>query len=306
MARRQTTTRKSARSSRRKKKGLLIFFFGKKRRRTSSRGRSSQRRSNRKPTSNWSMRGVALLVLTVSTFFWFVHNDVDLSDFNLFDLLGEPRQEVVFSEDFQAQAEYLSLLYDEGRDVYYVEVITIDPDQWEEERLDIGGHDRLGRTLPITAYLSARNVGSSESMNPQTHEPTGWDQNQLLIDGASTWVKNRGHLIAYTLTFNFNENGQLIYGYAGSEDDPWNLFTQTAHSNQSVMTHYESQIRDVLNGGSQVVFMAAPIFRGDDLMARGIWLQAVSTCGELSFSVYIFNRQPGVEFDYATGENWLQ
>jgi len=288
--------------SRNQKRGLAMLLLGSNRRRR--RGRGGRGRVGGQ--SNWSLRGLLLLAFTVAAFFWFVHNDIDLSDFDVFDLFGESRQEVVFSEDFQEQAAYLALLYDEGRDVYYMEVITIDSTDWEYERLDIGGHDRLGRTLPITAYLSHRNVGSSESRNPQTHEPTGWDQNQLTIDGTSVWVKNRGHLIAYTLTFNFNERGELIYGYAGSEDDPWNLFTQTAHSNQNVMTRYEAQIRDVLNNGSEVVFMASPIFRDDELMARGIWLQAVSTCEELVLSVYIFNRQPGVAFDYRTGENWVQ
>jgi len=298
MSRRRTTGTRTM--SRNQKKGLALLLVGRSRRRQRGRGRRNRKQNN------WSLRGLLLLVITVGALFWFIHNDVDLSDFDIFDLFGESRQEVVFSEGFQEQAEYLSLLYDEGRDVYYMEIITIDANDWDGERLDIGGHDRLGRTLPITAFLSHRNVGSSESRNAQTHEPTGWDQNQLTIDGIAVWVKNRGHLIAYTLTFNFNERGELIYGYAGSEDDPWNLFTQTAHSNQNVMTRYEGQIRDVLRGGSEVVFMASPIFRDDELMARGIWLQAVSTCGELTISVYVFNRQPGVEFDYSTGENWLQ
>lgn len=210
-----------------------------------------------------------------------------------------------FSDDFYEKANYLALLYPQGRDVVYLDVITIQADDWEYEKMLIGGHDDLDRTLPIIAYLSERNLGRSESRGAQSHEPTGWQQNQLDIDGTSVWVKNRGHLIAYTLSFNFNANGQFAYGYLGSDDDPVNLFTQTAHSNQNVMTIYEGQIRTMLADGGEVVFKAAPIFRDDELMARGIWLQAVSTCENLLFSVFIFNEQPGVIIDHATGENWV-
>jgi len=211
----------------------------------------------------------------------------------------------VFSDDFYEKAGYLALLYPDGRDVVYLDVITIQAEDWEYERMDIGGHDQLDRTLPIIAYLSQRNLGRSESRGTQNHEPTGWQQNQLEVDGTNVWVKNRGHLIAFTLSFNFNAYGEFVYGYLGSDDDPVNLFTQTAHSNQTIMTYYEGQIRSLLSDGGEVVFKAAPIFRDDELMARGIWLQAVSTCEELLFSVFIFNEQPGVQIDHATGENWL-
>jgi len=210
-----------------------------------------------------------------------------------------------FSGDFYEKVNYLALLYPEGRDVVYLDVITIQADDWEYEKMVIGGYDHLDRTLPIIAFLSERNLGRSESRGAQAHQPTGWQQNQLEVDGTNVWVKNRGHLIAFTLSFNFNAYGQFSYGYLGSDDDPVNLFTQTAHSNQNVMTIYEGQIRSLLADGGEVVYKAAPVFRGDELMARGIWLQAASTCGDLLFSVFIFNEQPGVVIDHATGENWV-
>jgi len=230
----------------------------------------------------------------------------DFRNFNISQLFADDaRSTITFSDDFYAKSDYLSLLYPEGREVVYLDVMTIQAGDWEYERLDIGGHDHLDRTLPIIAFLSERNLGTAEERGSQTHNPTGWQQNQFEIDGSEVWVKNRGHLIAYTFTFNFNEDGQFVYGYLGSENDPANLFTQTAHSNQNIMTRYEAQIRTVLAGGGEVVFKASPIFRDDELMARGIWLQAVSTCDELMFSVFIFNEQPGIVIDHATGDNWL-
>ena len=274
--------------------------------------RKTESRKNRRLLRNGRL---FLLVLIAIIFIIAAKNDFNvqetINDFRHFSIRltalftedNEPN--IVFADDFYAKADYLARLYPEGREVVYLDVKTIQADDWEYERLDIGGHDHLERTLPIIAFLSERNLGTSQERSRQTHNPTGWNQNQLEVEGSSVWVKNRGHLIAYTFTFNFNADGQFVYGYLGSEDDPANLFTQTAHSNQNIMTRYEAQIRSFLADGSEVVFKAAPIFRDDELMARGIWLQAVSTCDELMFSVFIFNEQPGVIIDHATGENWL-
>ena len=38
-------------------------------------------------------------------------------------------------------------------------------------------------------------------------------------------------------------------------------------------------------------------------MARGIHLEAISTDRTLNFNVYLFNVQPGIQFDYATGRS---
>jgi len=270
------------------------------------------RKKSKNRTGRWNnfspTRFVLLVVVTVLVVLlaredFFITEIID--GFNGIVVREERRPTVEFTDDFHAKTDYLAMLYPEGREVVYLDVMTIQAIDWEYERMIIGGHDQLNRTLPITAFLSQRNLGRSEGRGSQTHNPTGWQQNQFTINGSSVWVKNRGHLIAYTLTFNFNADGQFVYGYPGSENDPRNLFTQTAHSNQNVMTRYEAQIRSILAGGGEIVFKAAPIFRDDELMARGIWLQAASTCGDLLFSVFIFNEQPGVVIDHATGENWV-
>ena len=281
-----------------------------KKRSTTTKGRNKNN-TKKKKKSNFKLGMLLLLVVVTVVVVVAARNDFDvqdtINDFRyVWDFITPDDQpSITFSEDFYEKASYLALLYPDGEDVVYLDVMTIQAEDWEYERLDIGGHDSLDRTLPITAFLSERNLGVSEGRDRQTHNPTGWQQNQLEVDDSNVWVKNRGHLIAFTFTFNFNADGEFVYGYPGSEDDPANLFTQTAHSNQNVMTRYEAQIRSALADGSEVVFKAAPIFRDDELMARGIWLQAVSTCDELMFSVFIFNEQPGVVIDHETGETWV-
>ena len=60
-------------------------------------------------------------------------------------------------------------------------------------------------------------------------------------------------------------------------------------------------MRKALRENKRVIYQATPIFRGEELMARGINLQAVSTDGTLDFNVYLFNVQPGFSFNYQNG-----
>jgi len=80
-----------------------------------------------------------------------------------------------------------------------------------------------------------------------------------------------------------------------------NLFTQTAFSNQRLQTVYETKIRTALRDGKKIIYQPHAIFRGNELMPRGVQLQAISTDGSLNFNVYIYNVQPGFTFNYSDG-----
>jgi DNA-entry nuclease len=57
-----------------------------------------------------------------------------------------------------------------------------------------------------------------------------------------------------------------------------------------------------------VVYRVTPIFEGKNLLCEGVLMEAwsVEDNGDgVCFNVFCYNVQPGVEFDYATGENWL-
>ena len=59
--------------------------------------------------------------------------------------------------------------------------------------------------------------------------------------------------------------------------------------------------------GNHVLYRAIPIFEGENLVASGVVMEALSVEDEgegVCFHVYVYNVQPGVEIDYATGESW--
>lgn len=65
------------------------------------------------------------------------------------------------------------------------------------------------------------------------------------------------------------------------------------------MTEYENQIAEYLKAGSNhyVRYSVRPVFRGNELLARGVQLRAQSV-GDSSVS---FNVENGVELNYSDG-----
>lgn len=175
---------------------------------------------------------------------------------------------------------------------------TLNAASWRTEHIDYGDLDHLNRTTMNTAYLSSKNLGKSAGRPSQNWTPTGWHYNR-----GQTEIYNRGHLIAYTVTFNINAEGKYEQGAEGSSDNPKNLATQSAYSNQVLMQIYEEQVRQALAQGKRVIYQVTTVFRGNELMPRGYWLQGLSTNGSVNFNVYIFNVQPGYVFNYTTGSS---
>ena len=56
-------------------------------------------------------------------------------------------------------------------------------------------------------------------------------------------------------------------------------------------------------------YRVTPIFEGDDLVAKGVQMEARSVEDDgkgICFHVYVYNVQPGIGIDYATGESWME
>lgn len=179
---------------------------------------------------------------------------------------------------------------------------TLDISNWKENRVLYGNLDELNRTTKVTAFIDKKNLGRSEGRERQIWKPTGWKQKK--VDGKE--IMNRGHLLAYTSSFNFDMDGNYKEGENGSSDNPKNLATQTAFANQNVQTTYEKKVRDAQKiTGNKVIYQIVTVFRGNELMPRGYWLQAIDSNGILNFNVYVYNVQPKVVFNYEDGTSTI-
>lgn len=175
---------------------------------------------------------------------------------------------------------------------------TLNPQSWNYCHVAFSNLDNLNRTSGVTtAYLNRNNATNDELRTRQFVSPTGWHSNHF-----GKQIYNRGHLIAYSVSKGINNSGQYQPGKdTGNQNNMKNLFTQTAFSNQKLQTIYEKQVRDALYQNKQVIYQVQPIFRGSELMAHGVHLQAISTDGSLNFNVFIYNVQPNYQFNYANG-----
>lgn len=176
---------------------------------------------------------------------------------------------------------------------------TLNPKDWKENKVTYANLDSLNRTSkPNIAYLEKRNLASDSLRVRQTVAPSGWHYNTR--NGEQ--IYNRGHLIAYSVSKGIDLDGNYKpSNTSGDQNNPKNLFTQSAYSNQQLQTIYERKIRQALRQNKKVIFEAHAIFKGNEKMARGVHLQAISTDKTLNFNVFIFNVQNHYRFDYQTG-----
>ena len=93
----------------------------------------------------------------------------------------------------------------------------------------------------------------------------------------------------------------------GQNENELNLITGTRYMNATTMLSYEKQVLRYLdNSDNHVLYRVSPYFKGAEKLARGVELEAYSVedNGEgICFHVFLYNVQPGIEIDYATGES---
>lgn len=157
-----------------------------------------------------------------------------------------------------------------------------------------GAFDELGRCTYAYACLGPETLATGPRENISHVKPSGWQRSEYdFIDGGILFT--RSHLIARQLS--------------GENDNELNLVTGTRYFNATGMIGFEEMTGDYIRStGNHVLYRVVPIFVGDELVARGAWMEAMSMedgGAGISFNVYVFNVQPGIEIDYATGDNWL-
>ena len=153
--------------------------------------------------------------------------------------------------------------------------------------------DDLGRCGVAYANVGLETMPTEERGSISNVKPTGWQSVQYdFVDGKSLY--NRCHLIGFQLT--------------GENANRQNLITGTRYMNVDGMLPFENLVADyVKETENHVLYRVTPIFEGNNLVASGVQMEAqsVEDKGEgVCFNVYVYNNQPGVTIDYATGDSW--
>lgn len=124
-------------------------------------------------------------------------------------------------------------------------------------------------------------------------KPTGWKQKKY----NGEYLYNRCHLIGYQLS---DEDANEL-----------NLITGTRYFNVEGMLPFENKVAEYLkeNKDNHVLYRITPIYEGTNLLASGVQMEAYSIEDDgkgVCFNVYIYNVEPGIKIDYATGNSSIE
>ncbi len=155
--------------------------------------------------------------------------------------------------------------------------------------------DFMGRCGTAMACVGREIMPTEERGEIGQVKPTGWHTVKYdIVDGK--YLYNRCHLIGYQLT--------------GENANERNLITGTRYLNVEGMLPFENEVAEyVKETGNHVMYRVKPVFRGTNLLAHGVQMEAKSVEDNgagVSFNVYVYNAQPGVYIDYVTGESQLR
>lgn len=155
--------------------------------------------------------------------------------------------------------------------------------------------DTLGRCGVTYACIGQDLMPTKERGSIGMVKPTGWHTVRYddLVDGK--YLYNRCHLIGYQLT--------------GENANTQNLITGTRYLNIEGMLPFENMVADYIQEtNNHVLYRVTPIFEGNNLLANGVLMEGYSVEDKgagVSYCVFAYNVQPGIEIDYSTGESKL-
>ena len=165
--------------------------------------------------------------------------------------------------------------------------LSLENGSWET----YGDLDNLNRAISAEAMLNQDLMPTEKRGDISNVEPTGWKNKKL----GKSYLYNRSHLIGFALS---------------GENDNWkNLITGTAQLNNPEMLRHEMDVKYYLeqDKNNYVRYSVTPIFKDEELLARGVHLMAQSINDDsINFNVYIHNIQDDVELNYADGSSVTQ
>ncbi len=153
--------------------------------------------------------------------------------------------------------------------------------------------DELGRCGTAVAMLTRSMMPVKERESIGDVRPSGWQYAKYPGLVEDDYLYHRCHLIAYALT--------------GQNANPLNLITGTRYMNMVSMFEFEQQVMQYLDDSwGHVLYRVSPLFKGRELVARGVEIEAYSVEDEgreICFHVFVYNQQPGIVIDYRTGDS---
>ena len=228
-----------------------------------------------------------VLVVVVAVTALSLHLNGSLTLDNLLIELGLKTPAAMSVEDIPAYSGEPYVILNDNWPDFDAEDLTTEPFELYSEL------DYLGRCGMAYANICLEIMPTEPREEIGQVKPSGWHTAKYeCVEGK--YLYNRCHLIGYQL--------------AGENANKQNLIKGTRYMNVDGMLPFENMVDSyVEETGNHVLYRVTPIFDGGNLVASGVQMEALSVEDEgegLCFNVYIYNVQPGVSIDYATGDSW--
>lgn len=155
--------------------------------------------------------------------------------------------------------------------------------------------DDLGRCGPAIACIGKDLMPTEERGAIGQVKPSGWQMAKYdIVDGK--YLYNRCHLIGYQLS--------------GENANEKNLITGTRYMNMEGMLPFENMVATYIEEtDNHVMYRVTPIFTENNMLADGVQIEAFSVEDNgkgISFNVFVYNMQPGIEINYLDGTSKLE
>ena len=165
---------------------------------------------------------------------------------------------------------------------------------WTSTQESLDPLDDLGRCGSANSCIGQDGMPTEPRGDISSVEPTGWHTEKYdFVEGEMLF--NRCHLIGHQLS--------------GDDAVPRNLITGTSYLNRDGMLPFENAIAAyVKETGNHVMYRVTPVFKGQELISRGVHMEAVSVEDDgagISFNIFCYNVQPGIDINYDNGDNKL-
>lgn len=155
--------------------------------------------------------------------------------------------------------------------------------------------DSLGRCGVATAKVGVETMPTLERGSIGMIKPSGWHTVKYdIVNGK--YLYNRCHLIGYQLT--------------GENANNKNLITCTRAMNIGVMLDFENKVASYIKEtNNHVLYRVTPVFKDNNLLASGVLMEAKSIEDNgkgISFNIYVYNVQEGININYSNGDSSLK
>lgn len=162
-----------------------------------------------------------------------------------------------------------------------------------EDYLNLSELDELGRCGSAYMCISPSTLATEDRGEIGMIKPSGWNQEKYpdIIKEDPSYLYNRCHLIAFSLSGINADERNLITG------------TRALNAGDDGMLPHEMEILDyVRRTGNHVLYRVTPVFKDNELVARGVLMEAQSKEDDtICFNIFVYNIQPGIIIDYNTG-----